>query len=119
MIDQLEVFNDLRSLSGDQDSFVLHWRVPPQIPYLNGHFPKEPIFPAVGVIDATVQALGHHLSNPEIYLRGVVSAKFMTLIRPAQELEIEFKKDNDLWDVEWREASSRQVCAQLRIQVSA
>jgi hypothetical protein len=77
---------------GRARGFVAYWTVPSSVkdlPYLDGHFPQNPIFPAVGIVDATLQCLRQGLGDGSLQLRRVDSAKFLGVIRPGASLRIE------------------------------
>lgn len=119
MIEQREVFKELRLLSGPTpQSFMAEWQVAPELPYLQGHFPGNPVFPAVGILDASVYALSERI--PSTRLHAVLNAKFLNLVQPGRKLRLEFTADAQLvgvWDVEWFEAGSDKALASLRVQM--
>ncbi|GAB4335758.1 MAG: hypothetical protein Kow0089_05630 [Desulfobulbaceae bacterium] len=59
-------------------------RFPPGFPAFAGHFPGNPVLPAVAQLAAVRQVAGAHLGHPLVPV-GVERAKFMTVIGPDEE----------------------------------
>src|SRR4051812_8493397 len=101
MISTLEVFHSLSALG---DSLSREWKVPADLPYFRGHFPDNPIFPAVGIVDASICVLASVLGEPDLVLPAVLSAKFTHPIVPGDLVRISCKRlGGREWNVEWRE----------------
>lgn len=66
------------------------WRVPVDLVYLNGHFPNQPVVPAVTLMDAAVELLKTQL-GPAAQLVGVKNAKFSSPLLPEQTVTFEAK----------------------------
>lgn len=93
------------------------WTLPHDLPYFDGHFPGNPIFPAVGIVDASVFALGRLLGR-EVLVDSIQSAKFTQVIGPAQPVEIAFESTGDLtWTVGWTLKAAGQTVATLNLRV--
>lgn len=79
---------------------VAEYDVPQDHPFFQGHFPQEPIFPGVIILEMMAQAgalavLGGANKHGQVaYLAGIDSARFKEPVRPGQtlraEVEIEF-----------------------------
>jgi len=84
------------------------WTVPNDLPYLRGHFPTQPVLPAVAMIDASFELLrqaSRETTNPLIPI-GVSSAKFAAPVTPEMQVEITLHQiADDTWQADWREAS--------------
>lgn len=93
------------------------WAIPADMPYLDGHFPGTPILPAIGILDASTYYLQRVLDLPELKIKSVSVAKFLSPIVPGQVVRIELvnKGEND-WQVEWKENSASSLLATLRVQ---
>jgi len=72
------------------------YRVPDDHPFLRGHFPGEPLFPGVLLIEAAAQLAGVVAqSDPEIpplsrlKLAGIRAVKFSGSARPGQVIRLE------------------------------
>jgi 3-hydroxyacyl-[acyl-carrier-protein] dehydratase len=94
---------------------VSKWTIPQDLPYFNGHFPGAPIFPAVGIIDASIYCLQRFTGRTDTAAKSVVNAKFQVPIVPGQSVEVEIKERGVEWQVEWRETDSGRELASLRI----
>ena len=118
MIDTGIVFQGIEAGSCQDDgSFTARWLVPANLPYFNGHFPGLPIFPAVGIVDASLQALRAQLKNPSLNLAGIPLAKFISPIMPQQKVIVEFRPvDKTDWQAEWKEQDSLKLLASLRLR---
>lgn len=93
-------------------------KVPPESPYLNGHFPGMPVFPAVGIVDASLYFVRRVSGNESLQLDGIPSAKFLSPIAPDQELRIEVKAlEEKNWQLEWKDEQSSKTFAALRLRV--
>ncbi|MBI3556412.1 MAG: beta-hydroxyacyl-ACP dehydratase [Deltaproteobacteria bacterium] len=82
--------------------FCTEWQVPAELPYFNGHFPQNPVLPAVAIIDATAELIGQALGASTPVLSGVKSAKFMSPITPGLLLNITIHEISGEWMAEWR-----------------
>lgn len=62
-------------------------------PYFNGHFPENPIFPGVLIIESMAQIGGLMFSEKEKgFLVGVDKTKFIQFVRPGDQLVTEATK---------------------------
>lgn len=118
MIDTGIVFQGIEPAAAAADgSFKARWHVPVDLPYFSGHFPGSPIFPAVGIVDASLQTLRVQLKNPSLNLAGIPMAKFISPIMPQQKLIVEFRPlDQTEWLAEWKEEDSLKLLASLRLR---
>jgi 3-hydroxymyristoyl/3-hydroxydecanoyl-(acyl carrier protein) dehydratase len=104
------------ALEKNGDVTAVTWTVPHDLPYFNGHFPQSPIFPAVGIIDASLVLLQKALSQPALVLKSVPLAKFLSPITPDQPVRIEWKTGGEgEWQIEWKEPSTQRLLATLRL----
>jgi 3-hydroxymyristoyl/3-hydroxydecanoyl-(acyl carrier protein) dehydratase len=117
MISTLEVFQSLNALGS---SLTREWKVPTDLPYFNGHFPGNPIFPAVGIVDASICVLASVLNEPNLVVPTILSAKFTHPIAPGDFVRISCKRlGGREWSVDWRQADEGgdKAYASLRLQV--
>ena len=106
MLNTREVFSGLAT----------QWRVPASLPYFQGHFPGNPIFPAVAIVDASLTLIRRQQRNENLALLGVASSKFMHPIRPEQTVQIELKElAPGEWEAHWKDA--KKLLATLRLKV--
>lgn len=94
-------------------------KIPPESPYLNGHFPGMPVFPAVGIVDASLHFVRQVSGNLDLQLDGLPNAKFLSPISPDQALLIEVKaiEAQKVWQLEWKDEQSSKTLAALRLSV--
>ena len=112
MILETEVFASLQ-LQGDNWAT---WKVPANLPYFQGHFPGNPIFPAVGIVDATIFLLRQMVKRP-LHVTHFPVAKFLSPIQPEQTVRIELSILTDKeWLAEWKNESTAQTLATLRFR---
>lgn len=108
MIDPKEVFKfDIDKVSCHTLCYKTSWTVPTDLPYLRGHFPAQPMLPAVAMIDASFELLRQASRESETPLIpiGVSSAKFAAPVTPEMHVEIKLEQlDADTWQAEWSEA---------------
>lgn len=115
MIDPALAFRTLQTRLQDDGRIVADWRVPLDLPYFRGHFPGSPIFPAVGIVDATLQALRTQLNNPSLQLAGIPMAKFLNPIVPGIDVTLKLESHvTGEWDAEWKGADGK-LLASLRL----
>ena len=74
-------------------STVTRLSVPPDHPAFAGHFPGNPIVPGVVLLDAALSAIAAHCGTGLGGTR-LASAKFMSVVRPGEPLELEFEVDH-------------------------
>lgn len=104
--------------SSDESVTSVVWKIPSDLPYLNGHFPQSPIFPAVGIVDASTYLLQRVLKRPDLKAISIPAAKFLSPITPQQVVRIEWRLfSENQWLIEWKEESSARLLATLRIQI--
>lgn len=118
MIEPKRVFADIMKGKVSENGPVrsVEWTVPRDLPYFNGHFPQSPIFPAVGITDASFVLLQKALEKPDLKLKAVPLAKFVSLITPEQKVRIEWQAlAEHEWQFEWKEAGTDRLLATLRL----
>jgi len=117
MIDPARAFQTLRPTLHSDGRILADWSVPVDLAYFRGHFPGNPVFPAVGIVDATLQALRFQLNKPSLQLAGIPLAKFINPITPGQSVHLELKPLADSeWQAEWTEQGSDKLLSSLRLR---
>lgn len=116
---------DTRAVFAKIDS---EWTVPSDLPYLNGHFPGQPVFPAVGIVDASVELVRKLSGVSSLYLKSVPSAKFSQPIGPGSRVHIDAAKvsadatasgsgPSGEWQIDWSESGApEKKIASLRLE---
>lgn len=84
--------------------FDVHWQVPADLPFLQGHFPGLPVLPAVATLESSLQMLRRALGDTPLVLQRISSAKFMQPISPGQHVRIHLQAGTQpgQWLAEWR-----------------
>jgi 3-hydroxymyristoyl/3-hydroxydecanoyl-(acyl carrier protein) dehydratase len=106
MIDLNSVFHfDSASSESHGDLIETDWTLSRDNPYLNGHFPNQPVLPAVAILDANLQLLRKFLGQ-KISLRKLISAKFSSPLVPPMKIHIRLQKKSEngnqvIWFAEW------------------
>ena len=95
-----------KKMESDEMAWSLDWEVPKALPYFDGHFPGNPVLPAVAVIDASVEFLRRALQLENIELKAIHSAKFVSIIAPGMPVRIDVKSQTlshsgKSWNVVW------------------
>lgn len=117
MINESEVFREIKWHS-EGSLGQATWKIPAHLPYFDGHFPGNPIFPAVGIVDATIYVLRGLLQQPHFYFAHFPVAKFLSPIQPEQSVRIELKPISEKeWQAEWKDEGSQKLLASLRFQL--
>ncbi len=120
MIDAGLVFNGIQIAAAvDDGTFRARWHVPLDLPYFDGHFPGLPIFPAVGIVDATLHALRAHLKSPSLQLTGIPSAKFLSPVVPDARVVLHFRPTGTaVWDCDWKDDKHDKLLVSLRLSTA-
>lgn len=95
----------------------VQWKVPMDLPDFEGHFPGEPILPAISLIEITTQILGLKLKK-SCELSTVHSAKFTAPIRPGQTLQFQLDLvQENRWRVKVSDLDTHTVVCSLDLSV--
>ncbi len=125
MIDTHTLFNACFSGSIAQSigessrvTYSMNWTIPSHLPYFDGHFPGQPVFPAVGIVDASLYLLRQTRPESNFSITQVKTAKFLQLMGPGAEVGIEWiQEGTSTWSFQWRGLKSKDVFASIKIQV--
>ncbi len=94
------------------------WTVPKELSYFYGHFPDNPILPAVAIIDISIELLSRAFSK-SFDLTSIKSAKFTGLVIPGLTVQIRARLVTPAeWQVDWTNSSddsSNSKLASLRL----
>jgi len=113
MIAAKEAFRNLHK-TGENTAV---WTIPTDLSYFDGHFPGNPIFPAVGIVDATLYFL-QMIAGREVYVSHFSVAKFLSPIQPGQTVLIGLNALNEKeWQADWKDEGSQKLLATLRFHL--
>ncbi|MFA9440369.1 AMP-binding protein [Uliginosibacterium sp. sgz301328] len=83
---------------------TLHWEIPEDLYYFEGHFPGSPVLAGVVQLDWVVRFSREHFALPPAFQR-VEALKFQRVIQPAARLKVELVHKPDAGTVAFRIAS--------------
>jgi 3-hydroxymyristoyl/3-hydroxydecanoyl-(acyl carrier protein) dehydratase len=93
---------NISSLRTTQAPYRLSFILSESLPYFDGHFPAQPILPAVAVLDLSFEFLRIILSKDDLDVKEISSAKFYNVIQPKDKIDIEIvPKDSSTWKITW------------------
>ena len=115
MIEPSVVFTFDSSLQRTEGGEVIQdWVIPKDLPYFDGHFPGDPIFPAIAIIDGSLELLNRIKTTDSFSLDRLKSAKFLNVIQPGMQVRITAKSYDGLrWDVLWTNGEPPSLLAEL------
>ena len=88
------------------------------LPFFEGHFPENPVLPAVSMVDASFELLRKKFPDKIITDIQLKRCKFMKMVHPNQEIVIHAQsKDQKQWKVIWESKENREVFAHLNLMV--
>lgn len=112
MVDTHELFdfNDL-NIDLTSNKFSASWSVSSKLPYFEGHFPNNPILPAIALFDLSEVMLEQGLKKP-IKFKTVSSAKFLVPIIPRDKIKIELSlnEKSQNWSGVFTNQENKIVC---------
>lgn len=85
-------------------------------PCLAGHFPGNPVVPAVVLLERVLEAL-HAWRGPQWRLRRLLAAKFLLPLRPGEHFEILLRMEDTRLD--WRCERDAQLLAHGRWEMGS
>lgn len=92
--------------------------VSPNLPSFEGHFPGDPILPAVSIIDISLYLLAQVYKNVSHSKIQVKRSKFMAKVRPNQEVEIDANSsDGRSWELLWKLKEDQSKLAQVHLVI--
>jgi 3-hydroxyacyl-[acyl-carrier-protein] dehydratase len=102
MIDLNASFQFESLIAKETGDFVsAKWIVPHDLPYLQGHFPDQPIVPGVAILDATTELL-RKAYGKDNQVSLVKNSKFLKPLTPGSIITIECRQlSPQEWTVDW------------------
>lgn len=100
------------------ETVVRRYRFAPGFIGFSGHFPGNPVLPAIVQVCAVV-SLAEEEGGKELRLAAVRSAKFLSPIRPDEEVSIRYRRridsGEDIFDATLSVAGKTSAAFQLRL----
>lgn len=88
------------------------------LPSFEGHFPGNPILPAVSIIDISLYLLSHQVEGVSHSHIEVKRSKFMGMVRPKQQVEIVAEtSDSHNWKIIWQATEDQARLAHLHLVI--
>jgi 3-hydroxymyristoyl/3-hydroxydecanoyl-(acyl carrier protein) dehydratase/acyl-CoA synthetase (AMP-forming)/AMP-acid ligase II len=97
--------------------YVLHCKVPENLPYLQGHFPQVPVVPGVCQLQWVIQSIETY-SGRALHLTAMEAVKFHHLLVPGQTFCLEVRLDRQASKWMYRLFSAEQTFASGRLVVA-
>ena len=102
----------------DDDEWLLHLAVPPDLAYFSGHFPVTPVLPGVVQVDWALD-LGRQLLDLPAKFAGMEVLKFQQLVRPGDRLELSLRFDRERSKLHFAFRNATAACSSGRIVLEA
>lgn len=77
----------LAPAAGDDSALTARYRFPPGFTGFQGHFPGQPVLPAVCMVQTVLVMLEQQHGRP-LHLRSIVSAKWQAPVGPDAEIAV-------------------------------
>lgn len=98
--EQIFIFNeDQIFVLNAENEISIKWTAPLELPYFEGHFPGNPVLPAVALLDLSLFVVKLIDCKLKGMFLTIKSAKFSEIIRPLDTLSLRVKRD--LTDQSW------------------
>jgi 3-hydroxymyristoyl/3-hydroxydecanoyl-(acyl carrier protein) dehydratase len=97
-----------------ENSVFVDWSIPAGCPYLDGHFPDLPIFPAVGLIDGSIELIrrsGTPFPQGKLTLK---KAKFTGMVAPGMRVRVSLLHKENRLEVEWKKLDTHEPLASFQ-----
>lgn len=109
-------FIDFNISEKGEHRIVANMTISEKLPSFEGHFPGDPILPAVSIIDISLHLLSQvfpQVSHSNVQMKR---SKFMSIVRPNQNVDlIAESEDGKDWRVSWKLAENQSKLAQVHL----
>lgn len=94
-------------------------QLPADWPYFEGHFPGNPVLPAVSIIDLSVLLLRRQNISVATNQLEISKSKFLGKVRPGQTVVISAQSTDHInWLVHWDAKSDMARLAQIQLTIT-
>jgi 3-hydroxymyristoyl/3-hydroxydecanoyl-(acyl carrier protein) dehydratase len=116
---QLQFQFDFATSNAAASSITAYCHIDPNLEYFNGHFPNNPILPAVGIIDISLEAIRRLRNVSAVRLLEIPSTRFLNPVKPNDRLRLELsEKEPGSWSVEWHLEPQQKIAAKLSLRTA-
>lgn len=112
--DKIKSLVNFNILEQEQYRVLAQLTISPDLPSFKGHFPNNPILPAVSIIDISLYLLSYLQVRVSYTKVKMKKSKFAGRIGPGQVVEISATSDDGTsWTVVWSAEADKTKLAQL------
>lgn len=86
------IFPDDETFLLENDQYSTKWVIPNNLAYFQGHFPNNPVLPAVALIDLITHIISKIEVSQTIRIKSIPSAKFSEIFIPGDTISIKIEK---------------------------
>ena len=87
--------------------------------YFHGHFPAQPILPAVGIADISRYFVENYFFKSSRSLKKISQFRIRTPVQPDQLMMLSIEKDNDnQFHITWKNETEQSTSAELNLEWS-
>lgn len=116
MIDlQAELKGTFEILS-ESENLKIRLKPLPTWSYFHGHFPSQPILPAVGIVDISRYFIETYLLKAKLSFKKISQFRIRTPVQPEQIMLLVFEKDGEFeFHVTWKNENENSISADLNM----
>jgi 3-hydroxymyristoyl/3-hydroxydecanoyl-(acyl carrier protein) dehydratase len=118
MINVKQIFKFSNIIKNDA-GFKVSWLVSEDLPYFKGHFPNNPILPAIALLDFIKSFFVFNNPTHQSEFKHIKSAKFCEVIKPNDKITADFvfNSETNYW-TGVIENQNDQLVSKIRFQLS-
>ncbi len=105
---------EIESESIDSNLAEFAIRVPPELVYLQGHFPGEPVLPGVVQVHWAIELATEHFGLTTAF-KAIEGLKFHRVIEPEAQLRLSIEYDADAAKIRFSYTSGDETFSQGRV----
>lgn len=106
-------------IQGDGEKFQADLKIPVDWPFFSGHFPQNPILPAVSIIDLSLLLLQRQSKDVTFQRLEISKSKFIGKVQPGHDVRISVQsRDGKSWEIAWTGKSDQSRLAQIHLTLT-